>query len=82
MIKNFPRPVVWTRDSLGRAIQMPPDIKVCNCSRCGRMCVRRWYMSDPQVSELVDTGWVCVYGRHVDGRPVCVGCVEEIVHGH
>ena len=82
MIKEFPRPVVWTRDALGRAIQIPPDVKACDCAYCHRLCVRRWYANDPQVSMLVETGYACVFGRQVGGRPVCSGCLEEMVHGH
>lgn len=70
--------MVWTRDALHRAIQIPPDVKLVDCAHCRKLCVRRWYMSDPQVSMLVDTGYACVYARQFGGRPICTGCFEEM----
>ena len=72
------RPTVWTTDSIGRHLSIPPCIKACDCSRCHRLCVRQVVVEeDQQVTVLVEQGYAVVYGRHVDGRPVCELCLGK-----
>lgn len=74
------RPTVWTTDGIGRHLSIPPCVKAFDCARCRRLCVRQEVVEeDQQVSTLAAQGYAVVYGRHVDGRPVCEVCLAREV---